>query len=650
MYQEMTSRKGETPATLVKTYGKKRKTMKKIFLMLAVAAAALACTKEQLGPAAPDQDHGQTVFSGGFLTTKITLGDRQDDGTYPALWNKDDRIAVYNAADGTLLGTASIVDSYSDGDKKQVADFVLNKTIANGTKVKVVFPANEDYEVPAEQSKGSATNKILRTRAESGEITIQDGKASFSLSHENAVVRVRLKTSEFVGWQVKNVSIYSQGADLSAGGDYARVTYSTPTALTEGHELAAVFMTKPIETETDFYVAVKLVASDDPVKTVCLSKLFKGKTLNAGEVNVIPFTDMTSSTNALAWYNPVCTRYIPEGGWAYGTSNTFMCAPEDGTSGIFDVKAQGDFLDVIRYAKEPKGLQLRCGNMQKTGQGSMWTVNSTTPSKGGIVSLDGAYSATIKYNKKSGSVTNYVAGVFNLCDSDNKVIWSYLCWAANAEEKTLTNGVVMNTNLGFGGIKTADNSISYEGVFYQWGRPFPFGSPNPGSKNEGHTLNADLRVNSFKESAENAHSIATIGTDNTNKDWWQDGTHKYDLWGNPEKTTTSAGGEKSIFDPCPMGWKVISAALLNELNGNGVFDDTKKALSYRESIWSSTQFYSENAVRGGGEGKGLYWADNAVSDNDALYFEFENGKPNKFEGKSRAFSCAVRCMKDTDNR
>lgn len=619
--------------------------------MLAVAAAALACTKEQSGPAAPDQDQGQTVFSGGFLDTKITLGDRQDDGTYPALWNKDDQIAVYNAADGTLLGTASIVDSYSDSDKKRVADFVLNKTIANGTKVKVVFPANEDYEVPAEQSKGSATNKILRTRAESGEITIKDGKASFSLSHENAVVRVRLKSTEFVGWKVKNVSVYSKDADLSAGGDYARVTYSNPTAMPDGSELAAVFMTKPIETATDFYVAVKLVDPNDPVKTVCLSKLFTGKTLNAGEVNVIPFTDMTSATNALPWYNPVCSRYIPDGGWCYGESNTFMCAPTDGTTGTFDVKAQGDFLDVIRYAKEPKGLQLRCGNMQKTGTGSIWTVNSTTPSKGAIVSLGGAYSATVKYNKKSGSVTNYVAGVFNLCDSNDKVIWSYLCWAANADEKTLTNGVVMNTNLGFGGTMTSDNTtLSHEGVFYQWGRPFPFGSPNPGSKQEGYTPNADLRVKSFKESAENAHSIATIGADNSNKDWWQDGTHKYDLWGNSETSTTSNGGEKSIFDPCPKGWKVVSAAILNELNANGAFDEDKKALSYKESIWSSTQFYDDNASRGGGAGKGLYWADNALSGNNALYFEFEGGKTNKFEGKSRAFSCAVRCMKDTDNR
>ena len=621
--------------------------MKKIFLMMAVAAAALACTKEQLGPAAPDQDHGQTVFSGGFLTTKITLGDRQDDGTYPALWNKDDQIAVYNAADGTLLGTASIVDSYSDGDKKQVADFVLNKTIANGTKVKVVFPANEDYEVPAEQSKGSATNKILRTRAESGEITIQDGKASFSLSHENAVVRVRLKTSEFVGWKVKNVSIYSKDADLSAGGDYARVTYSTPTVLPEGHELAAVFMTKPIETATDFYVAVKLVASDDPVKTVCLSKLFKGKTLNAGEVNVIPFTDMTSSTNALAWYNPVCTRYIPEGGWCYGESNTFVCAPVEGTSGTFDVKAQGDFLDVIRYAKEPKQMQLRRGDVVNTSTGSVWDVDGTTPSKGNYAELR-SYNPTVTFKKLSNS-KKAVSGFFNLCDADGNVIWAYLFWAASPSGTTYENGVVMNMNLG--GSSKDGNKEEQRGVYYQWGRPFPFGYSTSDAYIQNQTASV---ITSFQESAANANSLGKCeGKEEAdNKDWLRCTPHRYDLWGNAEKLTSSAGGEKSIFDPCPKGWKVSSAKILNEVCTEATYDDTNKIYTYKGDVWPCTSYRDgANGGRGGDNKKGVYFADNASNDNHGIRFEFDNTSPTKdFGGTWRANACAVRCMKDTDNR
>ena len=620
--------------------------MKKIFIIMAMAAAAVACIKEEM--TAPSYAEGQTIFTGEFLNTKIALGDKEN-GVYPAEWEADDQLAIYDAASNTLLGTATIT---SESVGQRMGTFILNQTIADGTKVKVVYPATEISGIAAEQTKVSAADRHLIAKAESEEITIQNQQAAFALTHQNAIVKVDVNSSEFAGKLLKSVTIYSAGAAIANDSDYARVTFTAPAAVSASETQSAVFMTLPVTTDTDFYVSVKLVDAQDELKTVSIPKKFSAKQLVGGKVNTIPFKNLATSDNAVAWYNPVCTRYIPEGGWCYGESNTFMCAPTNGATGTLDVKAQGDFLDVIRFAKEPKGLQLRCGNMQKTGQGSMWTVNTTTPSKKDIVSLNNAYSATIKYNLKSGSVTNFVAGVFNLCDKDNKVIWSYLCWAANADEKTLRNGVVMNTNLGFGGTMTdGKTNLSYEGVFYQWGRPFPFGSPNPGNKLEGFTPNADLRVTSYQLSAENANSIATVGTDNDNTDWWQDGTHKYDLWGNPETSTTSNGGNKSIFDPCPKGWKVVSPAILNELNsGDTSYDDTLKALSYMNSNWSSTQFYDENANRGGGAGKGLYWADNAISDNNALYFEFENPETKKFYGKPRAFACAIRCMKDVKNR
>lgn len=616
--------------------------MKKIFLIVAAAAAALACAKEE--PSAPvAEQNGQTVFTGEFVDTKITLGN-QENGGYPALWEEGDEVAIYNASDNSLIGTATISESYSNGNKTRYADFVLNKTIADGTEVKVVYPADESFKINAEQKKGTATNKHLATRAESGVITVQNNKASFSLSHESAVIRVRISSNDFVGYKLKSVSIYSSGTQISDDADYARVTYTSPTEIPSGHELAAIFVTKPITEATDFYVAVKLLDPNDELKTVCLSKKFTGKTLNAGQVNTIPFTGMTLSNNALAWYNPVCSRYIPEGGWCYGESNTFICAPTAGASGTFDVRAQGDFLDVVRYAKEPKGLQLRCGNMQKTGTGGMWTIDTTTPKKKAIVPLTN-YNPTITYNKNSASLTNYVSGVFNLCDADGKIIWSYLCWAAwiDTYAKDLDNGTVMDTNLGFGGTMTSDNeTLSNQGVYYQWGRPFPFGYP---SGADGQTVNTSLRIKSYKESAENAASMGCT-TDANNRDWWQDGTHMYDLWGNPDKSTTSTGGEKSIFDPCPKGWKVASAALLKEVYDNATLSGS--VYNYKETSWPTTYFISgETATRG--SAKGLYWTDNAIDNSHGLHYEF-NGETKSFNGTWRANACAVRCMKDTDNR
>ena len=623
--------------------------MKRIFTILAVAAAAIACTKEITETTFAE---GQTIFAGEFVNTKIALGDKEDGG-YPAVWEAGDQLAIYNAADNTLIGTATLA---GESAGQRFGTFVLDQAIADGTQVKVVYPATETAGIAAEQTKVSASDKHLIAKAESETVTVQGQNATFALSQQNAIVKVDVNSTEFAGKLLKSVTIYSAGAAIANESDYARVTFTAPAAVSASETQSAVFMTLPVATDTDFYVSVKLVDAQDELKTVSIPKKFSAKQLVGGKVNTIPFTSLATSDNAVAWYNPVCTRYIPEGGWCYGTSNTFVCNPTDGASGTFDVRAQGEFIDVIRYAKEPKGMQLRCGNMQKTGQGSMWTVDGTTPKKKAIAPLN-SLNPTIKYNFSSSSVTNFVSGVFNLCDASDNVIWSYLCWAATINTVELDNGTIMDTNLGFGGTMVADNTkLSDQGVYYQWGRPFAFGYP---SSADGQTVNAELRISSYLQSAENAMSMGCT-TDADNRDWWQDGTHRYDLWGNPETTTTSTGGKKSIFDPCPIGWKVASAALLKEVYDNATDEDGDLVYTYKGSQWSKTYFYNgNNASRG--SAKGLYWADSAVNDNYGLHFEIYPESTNKetqvvtpagmkFDGTWRANACAIRCMKDNDNR
>lgn len=623
--------------------------MKRIFTILAVAAAAIACTKEVTETTFAE---GQTIFAGEFVNTKIALGDKEDGG-YPAVWEADDQLAIYNAADNTLIGTATLA---GESAGQRFGTFVLDQAIADGTQVKVVYPATETAGIAAEQTKVSASDKHLIAKAESETVTVQGQNATFALRQQNAIVKVDVSSTEFAGKLLKSVTIYSAGAAIANESDYARVTFTTPAAISANETQSAVFMTLPIATNTDFYVSVKLVDAQDELKTVSIPKKFTAKQLVGGKVNTIPFTSLATSDNAVAWYNPVCNRYIPAGGWCYGTSNTFVCNPTNGASGTFDVRAQGEFIDVIRYAKEPKGMQLRCGNMQKTGQGSMWTIDGTTPKKKAIAPLK-SLNPTIKYNFSSNSVTNFVSGVFNLCDANDQVIWSYLCWAATINTVELDNGTIMDTNLGFGGTMTSDNTtLSDQGVYYQWGRPFAFGYP---SGAEGQTANTALRISSYQQSAENAMSMGCT-TDADNRDWWQDGTHRYDLWGNPETTTTSTGGKKSIFDPCPTGWKVASAALLKEVYDNATDEDEDMVYTYKDSQWSKTYFFNgDTASRG--SAKGLYWADSAVNDSFGLHFEIYPESTDKetqvvtpagkkFDGTWRANACAIRCMKDNDNR
>ena len=616
--------------------------MKKIVILLAMAAAAIACTKESKAPVSAK---GTTLLSGEFISSRIALGDKNGD-TYPALWEEGDAIAVYNASTEALIGTATVAAA-SVGS--QTGSFVLNAGIADGTSIKVVYPAGEGYRVDAEQSKVSAADKHLATRAESAVVQVSGGTASFALSHPNAIVKVDVSSSEFSGKLLKSVSLYSAGAAISADGDYARVTYSNPSAISADGTVSAVFMTLPVETNTDFYVAVKLVDPSDSNKMVCIPKKFEGKQLQGGKVNKISFASLATSDNAVAWYNPVCNRYIPEGGWCYGESSTVWMLGAANTSVNFDVRAVGDFLDVIRYAKEPKQMQLRTGDIVNTGNAGVWSVDGTAPSKGKYASL-ASLQPTIKLDKAVSSLSSKhcVHGFWNLCDASGGIIWAYMFWATEVAPSATAyvSGDVMNMNLG--GYKGDGSAAEQRGAHYQWGRPFPFGY---GDDEKIQVTNTSLRVSSYKMSAENAASIACVddGTD-TPKDWWFGGGHKYDLWGNPEISDTSTGGVKSIFDPCPKGWKVASAAVIKEVCDNAEFDSTNKWFTYKGDVWPITYFRNGSTAKRGGSGKALYWASNARNDNHGQLLEFSNDGTIAIKGTWRANACAVRCMKDTDNR
>lgn len=610
--------------------------MKKIFLSVALAAvAATACTQELVETPVSE---GKTYFSGSFIETRIALGDKTDS-VYPLVWESGDEIAVFNASTGERIGTA-VLDAASQG--QNVGTFVLNQAIPSGTTVKVVYPAGEGYKIAAEQTKASAADQSLATRAESPEFVVTSDQAAFTLSHPNAVVKVDVSSADFKGMLLKSVSIYSAGAAIADESDYARLTFTEPAAVTDDKTAAAVFMTLPVTADADFYVAVKLVDPTDANKTVCIPKKFTAKQLKGGQVNRIDFSSLKLSDNALAWYNPVCNRYIPEGAWCYGESSTILLPPTQNASVTFDVRACGDFLDVIRYAREPKKMQLRCGDIVNTGTAGVWTVDGTKPKKKAFAPLN-SLNPTIVLTMVPSNDKKAVAGLWNLCDAADKVIWSYLFWGATPGETAYEGGIMMNMNLG--GSAADGKAAEQRGTYYQWGRPFPFGYGS-----DLQTPNTALRITSYQMSAENAMSLGCTGTPAENTDWWQDGTHKYDLWGNPETSETSTGGIKSIFDPCPKGWKVASAALLKEVYDNAVYDETNKWFTYKGDVWPLTSFYNGQTAARGGDNKGLFWADNAPNDNHGLHFEFVNDGTKTFTGTWRANASAVRCMKDADNR
>ena len=157
-------------------------------------------------------------------------------------------------------------------------------------------------------------------------------------------------------------------------------------------------------------------------------------------------------------------------------------------------------------------------------------------------------------------------------DSNGTILWSWHLWFVGDSDprgdNTLSNGTtIMDYNLGAttnpaGSDDTATIWNGY-GLYYQWGRKDPFPRPEyyDCAMNLDETIynaNGGYTYLTIKE------SNATIGTidyavkhpktfitspDSNNGNWLYN-NNRNDLWSN--------AGAKSLYDPCPHGWRVPS--------------------------------------------------------------------------------------------
>lgn len=171
---------------------------------------------------------------------------------------------------------------------------------------------------------------------------------------------------------------------------------------------------------------------------------------------------------------------------------------------------------------------------------------------------------------------------------EDRIIWSWHIWNSDYypydEERkadgritssnlSLLNGTWMDRNLGAMSNAFVDPASEPQpsvGLMYQWGRKDPF----PGSLNliSDYTLQtyyhpSDILVrNSTFEHSNNPNLKNAVQNpltryvyDSTPKDWFTaTGIQNNNLWGGANKTDLflHTGGNKSVYDPCPEGYRI----------------------------------------------------------------------------------------------
>ncbi len=249
-------------------------------------------------------------------------------------------------------------------------------------------------------------------------------------------------------------------------------------------------------------------------------------------------------------------------------------------------------------------------------------------------------------------------------DADGNILWSWHIWLTDQPQGQVyynDAGTMMDRNLGATSATPGDAGAL--GLLYQWGRKDPFlGSSSISSSTVAKsTITWPSAVKSNSSNGTIAYATANPTTfityNNSNHDWYYTGSESTD---NTRWTTSDK--EKSIYDPCPAGWRVPdggsngvwSNAIGSSSYFNYTYNSTNEGMNFSgkfgadQTIWYPASGYRYN-YDGGlddvGYGDICWSASPYLDDAYCLSFDGSGGVSPSFN-ISRAFGNSVRCLQE----
>lgn len=333
---------------------------------------------------------------------------------------------------------------------------------------------------------------------------------------------------------------------------------------------------------------------------------------------------------------------------ASGTANCYIVP----SSGIYKFKAvKGNSNISVGTVASAEVLWESFGTSQK-------------PNVGDVI-YSAVYSADYVYFSTPSTLKNGNA-VIAVKDASNNVLWSWHIWICNGYSpidlaQTYYNnaGVMMDRNLGATSATPGD--VGALGLLYQWGRKDPFlGSSSISSNTQAaSTLSWPSAVASNSSNGTIAYAVVHptrfITCNSSNYDWYYTGSSSTD--------DTRWQSTKTIYDPCPPGWRVPdggnngvwSKACGHSSSISGYpFDDTNKGMNFSGkfgasgTIWYPAAGYlrydygSLNLVGSFG-----YWWSCTPNDNYAYRLNlYLSGNVDPSYNDRRAYGRSVRCFQE----
>lgn len=520
-------------------------------------------------------------------------------------------------------------------------------------------------------------------------------KMTFSITRDESFVatgnitKIALENPTIVGQTTLNIATSTYSGTPVATGSASASTNVTLPASGGGSSTVELLIPPTINVLTgnvDFYFTI-----DGEIIKTSLDALSNNlSTLSAGNNYLVSVTLrgkslVVTNVNTTDWENTNVTNPVIGEPVNLIESNSYIVQP-GGTV----------YIPVSRVVTAWTQINGSAYTLPATGTaGLFWTTSSNLLSPTGTV-------ASIAYDKDAGYIKVKAGSakgnsVIAFYDNDGTTIrWSWHIWVTDQPAFETVNGKVwMDRNLGatYVASNIDGNYFNYcGGLFYQWGRKDPFpGSDGSTTGNapamriyntSGLMNNASIVYSGFTTTATGTSndvvkyasvvtpplSIATQCATSVNypllflKDWTgSTATSASDVYtsiGGISSWGGENGESKSIFDPCPAGWRVpsgkVSSTTLSSPWSTWITLPTFTTYTYVAVSWNSNLYrYPIAGSRISSSGyisqtgnSGTYWSA-SQSNNISGSMTLSSGSiSTAVPGFLRSNGCSVRCVKE----
>ena len=602
--------------------------MKKyLFCIAALFTAAVACTYESVVPEenkmieeteiAPESTAVPVLYAS-FEPNEIDTkaGFTYDGaGHYDHFWNagdhiyvfpKNDEYDIYNCTDASS-GEFTLVKDRTDGSAVDKVYAVYNSELGDNNN-----SINEGW-----LSLFNSPRRVYTTL--SSEYTVAGPDKNGAYGYNNVMVAAvddpgeRLVFKSAVGWlrlqlkgtqKVKSITVTAQIEKILAGStddiDIENLDGTPTITHVDGDAPNYKYRTLNIEapyaqlntsTATDFYITLP----------PC--------TMSMGFDLTIRYADGSSQTitTTAQEYQIKRNTVLKLPVRTVGVSFTDLSYSE--TANCYIVQSAGN----KKFNASVKGNSLESVGSPLSAKVLWESFNThTAPEPGDIITnvtyLDGYVYFRVPFTNKG----NAVIAVYDGENGTGNILWSWHIWVTDLDGLTtpldygsyVSGWKLMKVSLGV--LESADVPL-----FYQWGRKDPFyryATYNVAQYVEGTAHPTAYYYNSSSVAGAIEHPMSFYYGAN-NSYVWDTGTlgDRVNLWKDDSKT---------IYDPCPAGWKVMSGTTLATAIGNG-FDGSSAGFGN----WGNLTVTTTSVLQGS---ESHHWTSHGYTVSENLRVDFLN--------------------------